>query len=85
MFHSFVDFKKKINHFHFFVIGRIVAQRWQWWLHFLRAHHTVILPGLRNLILLELAQRAGVSNAARQVGAHDLLGKADAADLVLPV
>lgn len=51
----------------------------------LRAHGAVILPGLRNLILLKLAQSARVGHAAGQIGADDFLREAQATDFVFPV
>jgi hypothetical protein len=51
----------------------------------LRAHGTVALPGLLQLVALDLAQRTGDSDAAEQVRARNLLHEPEAADFVLPV
>ena len=51
----------------------------------LRAHRTITLPSLLDLIALDLAQRASNSNTARQIRARNLLHEPESADLVLPV
>jgi hypothetical protein len=51
----------------------------------LRAHRTITLPSLLNLIALDLTQRASNSNTTRQIRTRDLLHESESTDLVLPV